>query len=355
VKAPPYIRPSVEALEAYRPGEQSGAPDLVKLNTNENPYPPGPRVAEALASADAASLRLYPPPGADALRRAIARHHGVPEECVFAGNGSDEVLRLAVRAFTAPGGCAAMFDPTYSLYPVLCAAEEVRSAVVPLGPDFSWRDPEPPADATLFFLTNPNAPTGVRYPDGAVEGFVRRFPGVVLLDEAYGDFAEPEVPGVALAKQYENALVCRTFSKSWGLAGIRCGYAIGAPRLIGALDKLKDSYNLDALTQRLACAALEDAAYMRQTARKIAATREETAEKLRRIGWTVIPSQSNFLFAKPPAGGPGAPEIFAKLREAHVFVRHFASSPLTRDWLRISIGTPEQMWVFFAKLPERRA
>lgn len=346
----PYIRESVEALEAYRPGEQSAAPDLVKLNTNENPYPPGPRVAEALRGADAASLRLYPAPGADALRRALARHHGVPEECVFAGNGSDEVLRLAVRAFTAPGGCAAMFDPTYSLYPVLCAAEEVRSAAVPLGEGFSWREPEPPEYATLFFLTNPNAPTGVRYPDEAVGEFARRFEGVVLMDEAYGDFAEPEVPGVRLAMELENVLVCRTFSKSWGLAGIRCGYAVGSPRLIGALDKLKDSYNLDALTQRLACAALEDADYMRQTARKIVATREKTAAELRRRGWTVVPSQSNFLFAKPPEGGPGAAEIFARLRAAHIFVRYFANSPLTREWLRISIGTEGQMERFLAEV-----
>jgi len=345
----PPIRASVEALEAYRPGEQPSAPAPVKLNTNENPYPPSPRVAEALAAVDAASLRLYPPPGADALRRAIAERHGVPAECVFAGNGSDEVLRLAVRAFTETGGCAAMFDPTYSLYPVLCAAEEVRAAAVPLAEDFSWREPEPPADATLFFLANPNAPTGVRYPDGAVEAFARRFPGVVLLDEAYGDFAEPEVPGVRLAMALDNVLACRTFSKSYGLAGIRCGYAVGSPRLIGALDKLKDSYNLDAVTQRLACAAVGDDAYMRSTARRIAATRGRAADELRRRGWTVVPSQANFLFAHPPAGEAAA-EIFAKLRAANVFVRHFPSSPKTRGWLRISIGTDAQMAAFFAAL-----
>lgn len=343
------IAKSVRRLEAYTPGEQPKTRRVVKLNTNENPYPPCPRVAEALAGFDAASLRLYPPPGADALRRAIAERHGVPAECVFAGNGSDEVLRLAVRAFTETGGCAAMFDPTYSLYPVLCAAEEVRAAAVPLEDDFSWREPEPPADATLFFLTNPNAPTGVRYPDEAVEAFARRFPGVVLMDEAYGDFAEPEVPGVRLAMALENVLVCRTFSKSYGLAGIRCGYAIGAPRLIGALDKLKDSYNLDAVTQRLACAAMGDSAYMRETARRIVATRERTAGELRRRGWTVVPSQSNFLFARPPAGTAAA-DVFAKLRAANVFVRYFGASPKTRDWLRISIGTDAQMEMLFARL-----
>ena len=170
------------------------------------------------------------------------------------------------------------------------------------------------------------------------------------MDEAYGDFAEPGPPGVRLAMELGNVLVCRTFSKSWGLAGIRCGYAVGSPRLVGALDKLKDSYNLDALTQRLACAALEDAAFMRETARTIVATREKTASELRRRGWTVVPSQSNFLFAKPPAGGPGAAEIFSKLRAAHVFVRYFANSPLTRDWLRVSIGTDAQMARFFAGL-----
>lgn len=350
----PFVRASVDALEAYRPGEQSGAADLVKLNTNENPYPPSPRVSEALRNMDAERLRLYPDPLAAALRRKLAALHGVGEECVFAGNGSDEVLRLATRAFTADGerGCAAMFDPTYSLYPVLCAAEGVRVMRVPLGQDFRWKNPldEELGDATLFFLTNPNAPTGVRYPDEAVERFVERFPGVVLIDEAYGDFADGETSGARLARERNNVLMCRTFSKSYGLAGIRCGYAVGNARLVGALDKLKDSYNLDAMTQRIALAALEDRDYLRQTAARIVATRERTAAELRRRGWTVIPSQANFLFARPPRNGEDAAAIFRRLHDAHVFVRHFGSSPATRDWLRISIGTDAQMETLLAHI-----
>lgn len=349
-----FIRPSVEALEAYRPGEQSPAPDLVKLNTNENPYPPSPRVAEALRSMDAARLRLYPDPLASELRRKLAALHGVAETQVFVGNGSDEVLRLAVRAFTAdaPQGAAAMFEPTYSLYPVLCAAEGVRVAKVPLGPGFSWLDPDPAAldGATLFFLTNPNAPTGVRYPDAAVEAFAGRFPGVVLLDEAYGDFASPPPPGGRLARERPNVLMCRTFSKSAGLAGIRCGYAVGAASLVEALDKLKDSYNLDAVTQRLALASLDDPDYLRDTAARIVATRERTAGELRRRGWTVVPSQANFLFVRPPDGPEDAAAIFRRLRDARIFVRYFPSSPATRDWLRVSIGTPAQMDALLARL-----
>ncbi|MBR6021897.1 MAG: aminotransferase class I/II-fold pyridoxal phosphate-dependent enzyme [Kiritimatiellae bacterium] len=346
----PFVRASVEALEAYRPGEQSAAPDLLKLNTNENPYPPSPRVAAALRDIDVASLRLYPPPCADALRKALADLHGVGPKCVFVGNGSDEVLRLAARAFTddAPRGCAAMFEPTYSLYPVLCAAEEVRVARVPLAGDFGWREPDDAEldGATLFFMANPNAPTGVRYPDGAVAEFAERFGrrgGVLLLDEAYGDFADPPPPGERLARERSNVLMCRTFSKSCGLAGIRCGYAVGHPRLIDALDRLKDSYNLDAVTQRLALAAVGDREYLRGTVARIVATRERTARELEKKNWTVVPSQSNFLFARPPKGGPDAGEIFRRLRERHVFVRHFPSSPSTRDWLRISIGTDADM------------
>lgn len=335
------IRESVERLAAYRPGEQPKVEGLVKLNTNENPYPPSPAVAEALRGVDAGSLRLYPDPMATALRKRLAEIHGTGEDNVFVGNGSDEVLRLAVRAFTQPGGSAGMFDPTYSLYPVLCAAEEVGVERTPLGERFEWRRPETTEKAGLFFLTNPNAPTGVLYGEADVEGWVKRFPGVVLIDEAYGDFADG-APGVRLAGEHDNVLVCRTLSKSFSLAGIRCGYAIGDARLIGALYKLKDSYNLDALTQRVALAALGDLEWMRENARKIRATRERTRAALEAKGHEVIPSSANFLFVKP-GGKETAGEAFLRLRENRILVRYFPDSPRTRDWLRISVGTDEQM------------
>ena len=335
------IRESVERLAAYQPGEQPKVEGLIKLNTNENPYPPSPAVAEALRCADAAALRLYPDPMATALRKRLAEIHGTGEQNIFVGNGSDEVLRLAVRAFTQTGGSAAMFEPTYSLYPVLCAAEEVDVERTPLGEGFSWREPVVSERAGLFFLTNPNAPTGVKYDDADVEGWVKRFPGVVLIDEAYGDFADG-TPGTRLAETYDNVLVCRTLSKSFSLAGIRCGYAIGDARLVGALCKLKDSYNLDALTQRMALAALGDLDWMRANARKIRATRERVRGELERMGYDVIPSSANFLFVRP-TGTEGAAELFRRLRENRILVRHFPNAESTKDWLRISVGTDEQM------------
>ena len=181
----PYVRPSVQELEAYTPGEQPQVAGLIKLNTNENPYPPSPAVARTLREFAAESLRLYPDPVCAALRARLATQAGVGPENVFVGNGSDEVLRLAMRAFTRPGGAAAAFEPSYSLYPVLAAAEEVGCRTVPLAEDFGWTEPPADLDASLFFLANPNAPTGVFYPLPAIEAFCRRFPGVVLGDEAY--------------------------------------------------------------------------------------------------------------------------------------------------------------------------
>ena len=349
----PLIRPSVSALAAYVPGEQPKVAGLVKLNTNENPYPPSPRVAAVLraAAADPAALRLYPDPNCAALRARLAELHSVTPDRIFVGNGSDEVLRLATRAFTRPGGRAAMFDPTYSLYPVLCAAEEIAVTKVPLGPGFAWRNPLPdlPSAVSLFFLTNPNAPTGVLYPDDAIADFARAFGGTVLVDEAYADFAPHPSPGVALAAALPNVLACRTFSKSWSLAGIRCGYAIGDPALVAALYKLKDSYNLDCLTQAIALAALSDVDHMRANAAKIVATRARVADELRRRRFEVVPSASNFLFVRPPAPDT-ADAVFARLRAASILVRHFPASPLTAPYLRVSIGTDAQMDAFLAAL-----
>ena len=343
------IRKSVSQLAPYVPGEQPKVTGLIKLNTNENPYPPSPRVADALrAIADApADLRLYPDPNATALRRRLGELHGTDPDRIFVGNGSDEVLRLVVRAFTQVGGRAAMFDPTYSLYPVLCEAEEIAVSRVPLATDFSWRDPLPllPPDASLFFLTNPNAPTGVLYPDAPVEAFARAFPGTLLVDEAYADFADAETCGVRLADSLPNVLACRTFSKSWSLAGLRCGYAIGHPDLIGALYKLKDSYNNDRIAQAVALAALSDVPWMLENARKIRATRQRVADALHARGYAVVPSQSNFLFVRPPAPDT-ADALFARLREHKILVRHFPASPLTAPYLRVSIGTDAQMDAF---------
>lgn len=341
------IRPSVVALHPYVPGEQPHIEGLIKLNTNENPYPPSPGVAEVLKSVSAGSLRLYPDPVAKALRATIANVHGCEIENIFVGNGSDETLALCTRAFVPPGGAVGCFDPSYSLYPVLAAIADVPVKMMPLAGDFGWTPP-PPDFAPLFFLTTPNAPTGMMYPRKTVEEFCAAFRGVVVLDEAYADFAPDNFADVALRLQ--NVLVSRTLSKSHSLAGIRLGYAIGPVALIEALNKIRDSYNVNALTQLIAVAALRDQAWMRANAEKIIATREKTADALRARGWTVLPSAANFLFARPAK--TSARELMARLRENKIIVRHFAD-PRIADYLRITIGTDEQMAAFLAVLPER--
>ena len=342
-----FIRKSVQELEAYTPGEQPQVAGLIKLNTNENPYPPSPAVGRALRDFAADSLRLYPDPVCAALRARIAALAGVGTENVFVGNGSDEVLRLVMRAFTRPGGAAAAFAPSYSLYPVLAAAEEVGFRTVPLPDGFGWTEPPADLDASLFFLANPNAPTGVFYPLQAIEAFCRRFKGVVVLDEAYVDFAGGR-DGLALAQNLPNVLVCRTMSKSFSMAGLRIGWSIGSAALIGALYKLKDSYNVDRLAQAVALAALEDMPWMQANAKKIVATRERVAAELQQRGFRVVPSASNFLFVEPPAGQPAA-RLFADLREKKILVRYFPGGR-TGAYLRVSIGTDAQMDAFLAAI-----
>ena len=341
-----WVRKAVRALEAYTPGEQPQVPGLVKLNTNENPYPPSPAVAVALQRFAADDLRLYPDPLARPLRTAIAHKHGCSLENVFAGNGSDEVLALCTRAFVEPGGAIGFFEPSYSLYPVLAAIQDVAQKPVRLNPDFSWRM-EPGYAASLFFLANPNAPTSLQYPRETVREFCLRFRGVVLVDEAYVDFAEHDCADLALT--LPNVLVARTFSKSYALAGLRLGYALGSVPLIEALYKIKDSYNLDSLTQVLGQAAIEDAGHMRRHAEQIKTTRARVAAALAQLGCEVVSSATNFLFVKPPRRG--AADVFAELRRRKILVRYFPGS-LTGAYLRITIGTDAEMDRFLAAVRE---
>ncbi|MBP5227583.1 MAG: histidinol-phosphate transaminase [Kiritimatiellae bacterium] len=340
---------NVQALEAYTPGEQPKAADVIKLNTNENPYPPSPKVAEAIRAFDPARLRLYPDPVFRALREKIAGIHGCTPEQVFIGNGSDEVLSLCTKAFAevaADDGTIGYFDPSYSLYPVLADIRDARRRPVPLGPGFAWHTPTDDA-ASLFFLTNPNAPTSLRYGKAEVAAFCRRFKGVVVIDEAYADFADETCMDLATDPANINTLVSRTLSKSFSLAGIRFGYLIGPADLIGAIYKIKDSYNMDMLTQVIGLAALSDLPYMRANAQRIRATRTRITGELRKRGWLVCDSQTNFLFARPPDGNAAA--IFEALKAAHIYVRYFPG-PLTGEYLRISIGTDEQMDTLLSRL-----
>ena len=337
------IAKSVRALTPYTPGEQPKDRSVIKLNTNENPYPPSPLVEKVLASFDLDRLRRYPDPVFTELREKIAERDGTVPARVFVGNGSDEVLTLAARAFVDDDEAIGSFDPSYSLYKTLAAIRNVPFAPSPLAPDFTWAPPVTragDAPVALFLLTNPNAPTSVRYPREQVAAFAKSFLGVVLVDEAYADFADDTCMSLAAAADNANVIVMRTLSKSFSLAGLRLGYCVGPEDLIEALYKVKDSYNVDALAQAVALAALADLPWMRRNAAKVQKTRDATADELRRRGWDVPPSQSNFLFAKP-AHRPAA-EIFEELRRRNIFVRYFPG-PRTGDRRRISVGTDADM------------
>lgn len=331
------IRHSVRTLRAYVPGEQPADPAVLKLNTNENPYPPSPAVQSALAAFDAEALRRYPDPACLRLRRVLADLHGASPEQIFVGNGSDEVLLLCVRAFVERDGRVGYFDPSYSLYPVLAGIEDVRTYPVPLDEDFRWVDPDPRA-AALFFVTNPNAPTGMLYPRDRIRDLAAASPGVVVVDEAYGDFADEHC--LELALKMDNVLIARTLSKGYSLAGLRLGYAVGPVSLIGPMGKIKDSYNVDRLAQDLALAAVQDQAYLRRRVQQVRATRDRIAAALAARGYSISPSQANFLWVRPPGGD--AARIFRELRDRKVLVRHFPG-PRTGSHLRITVGTDQEM------------
>ena len=341
------IAESVRKLTPYVPGEQPKDRRVVKLNTNENPYPPSPRCAEVLGKFDLDRLRRYPDPVFTDLRARIAKIWRTAPDRVFVGNGSDEILTLAARAFVEDDEAIGSLDPSYSLYKTLAAIRNVQFTPTPLAADFSWngriasRGPR----TSLFLLTNPNAPTGTCSPRAQTAAAAKRFKGVLLVDEAYADFAKDNCVPLATAKDNRNVIVMRTLSKSFSLAGLRVGYCIGPADLIEALYKVKDSYNADAVAQAVALAALNDLKWMKANVAKVRKTRARVAKALAKRGWDVPESSSNFLFARP-AHRP-AREIFAALRERHIYVRYFPG-PRTGDRLRITIGTDAEMDEFLS-------
>ncbi len=344
------VRPLVRRLDAYVPGEQPKISGLVKLNTNENPYPPSPRVLAAVRRAVDGRLRLYPNPTAQALRERLARLHATTPAHVFVGNGSDECLALAVRAFVEPAAAVGAddprtlvqyFTPSYSLYPVLADAHGARQNPVPLAADFAlpsradlrdggrWR-----FNAALTLVTTPNAPSGRGYPTIELDALCRLQRGVVLLDEAYVEFADDHA--MPLAQKYSHVLVARTFSKAYSLCFQRVGYVVGHPVLIDALDRLRDSYNVNGLGQIAALATCGDRAYYRRNFRRIRRTRERLTDALTALGFTVLPSQTNFLLVRPPRYP--ARDWLARLRRRRILVRWF-DQPDVQAYLRITVGT----------------
>jgi histidinol-phosphate aminotransferase len=344
------IRPLVHELHAYVPGEQPKIKGLIKLNTNENPYPPSPKVLRAVKAATDGRLRLYPNPTAEKLRAKLAKLHGCGPENIIVGNGSDEVLALAVRTFTEPKRKAESgkretivqyFTPSYSLYPVLADTHGAERNGVALNADFSMPDiaalkrgTQWDFEAALTLVTTPNAPGGRGYATAELEKLCRAQKGVVVLDEAYVDFASENA--LKLALKHRNVLVARTFSKAYSLCFQRVGYFVGHRELIAALDKMRDSYNVNGLGQIAAEATLDDLGHYRANFKRIIATREWLSRELTKRGFRVLPSQTNFILAKPPLYA--AKEWLQKLRDRKILVRWF-SAPEVRDYLRITIGT----------------
>ena len=358
------IRPLVRGLTPYVPGEQPKIKGLIKLNTNENPYPPSPRVLAATQAAADGRLRLYPNPTAQPLREKLARVHDCRSENIIVGNGSDELLALAVRAFVEPimgqasrlsragktpgprcsKSLVQFFTPSYSLYPVLADIHGAVRNAVPLPADFalpSLADLEHARHwdfrAALTFVTTPNAPSGRGYRTAQLEQLCRAQKGVVLLDEAYVDFASENA--LALAMKYPHVLVTRTFSKAYSLCFQRVGYCVGHPAIIGALHKIRDSYNVNGLGQIAASATLDDLPRYRANLRRIMVTREQLSGELEALGFRVFPSQTNFILVRPPRFP--ARSWLQKLRGRKILVRWF-SDPAVRDCLRITIGRPDE-------------
>ncbi len=337
-----YWSKVVHGLTPYVPGEQPKLPNLVKLNTNESPYGPSRKVLEALRAEVGDTLRLYPDPRSDKLRAAIARRHDVTPQQVFVGNGSDEVLAHVFLALLKHDAPVLFPDITYSFYPVYCGLYGIAHEPVPLDADFQidTADYLRPNGGIIF--PNPNAPTGQFVPLPAIERLLKaNTASVVVVDEAYVDFGGESC--VPLVRQHAQLLVTHTLSKSYSLAGLRVGYAIGHPDLIEALNRVKDSFNsypLDRFAQAGATAAMEDVAYYSAMCQKVIATRHTLVTGMQDLGFEVLPSAANFIFARFP-GRDGA-DIAAKLRERSIIVRHFAHPPRIAPFVRISIGTDEQ-------------
>jgi histidinol-phosphate aminotransferase len=342
----------VHKLTPYVPGEQPKLTNLVKLNTNENPYGPSPKVIEALKAEAADSLRLYPDPNSDALKAAIADTYHLNPNQVFVGNGSDEVLAHVFQALLKHDKPLLFPDITYSFYPVYCGLYDIDYQTIPLAEDFSINidDYARPNGGIIF--PNPNAPTGIPLPLAKVEMLLQRNPeSVVVIDEAYVDFGTESAVG--LINQYTNLLVTHTLSKARSLAGLRVGYALGAPDLIEALIRVKDSFNsypIDRFASAGAIAAIQDVEYFNKTCSQVMATRDTLVQDLTELGFEVLPSGANFIFAKHPAWD-GA-ELTAKLRERSIIVRHFKSPSRISPYLRITIGTDEQSKLLIAALSD---
>ncbi|MGO4763691.1 histidinol-phosphate transaminase [Cupriavidus sp. 2KB_3] len=330
-----------KTLTPYVPGEQPEQPHVTKLNTNENPYGPSPRVTEAIRGAASASLRLYPDPECRALRSVVASYHGIPSEYVFAGNGSDEVLGLCFQAFFDPGIPILLPDVTYSFYRVYTRLFRLTHREIPVTDSLAVRVSDYTTPCGGIVLANPNAPTGMALPLASIRSLLEMHrETVVIVDEAYVDFGAES--SLALLPEYPNLIVVRTMSKSRSLAGLRVGFAFGQSHLIDAINRVKNSFNsypVGHLAQLGAIGAYEDDHYFQRTRAAIIESRDVMTADLRKLGFIVLPSKANFLFAHHPSLAANA--LVEALRRDRILVRHFPEERI-RDYLRISVGTASQ-------------
>ena len=341
------IRNNINSMEGYIPGEQPKVPGLIKLNTNENPYPPSPAIIAIINSLLGDTMRLYPDPMADQLRNTISELYHFRSDNIVVGNGSDDIICMVIKTFVNEKDSIICFNPTYSLYPVLAQIQDAKTIHIELDENFNIPERFLKSelkklalrnDLKVFFIPSPNSPTGNPFPVNQIEQICQEFKGIVLVDEAYADFANDNC--LRLLKKYQNLILSRTMSKSYSMAGVRLGWAISSPEIIKAMIKVKDSYNVNTLSQKLATAALKDQKYFKETMEKIKETRNHLSLELIALGFKVIPSQANFILTSPPDKNGEA--LFKFLRQRNVLVRHF-SGERTKRYIRITIGRREDM------------
>ena len=332
-----YFRKNIEKAKGYQPGFQPSQTDVVKLNTNENPYPTSPQVTKVLSEIGPEQLRRYPDPVGNAFREAAAEVNGVSAENIMCCNGADDLLSIAFRAFCDENRPVAYPVPTYSLYPVLAKLQNCRAIEVPFDSEFNLPPKLARTDAALTIVCNPNAPNGSFISVNELASLADELTAVLLIDEAYVDFAESNCAG--LVKDFDNVIILRSMSKGYSLAGLRFGYAMAQPGLIAGLMKVKDSYNVDTVAIAVAAAAIKDQQYFKKNVEKVRAERKRLTSRLRLLGFEVPRSYANFILAKSKNCKAG--EIYDKLTQRNIYVRYF-DLPRLDDKLRITVGTSEQ-------------
>ena len=344
-----YFRPNINAMSGYVPGEQPPpGTKVIKLNTNENPYPPSPEALKVLRELEGELLRRYPDPMARAFRDAASQVLGIPADWILVGNGSDDLLTMIIRACSEPGRGVVYPMPTYVLYRTLAQIQGADYVEVPYHEDYTLPVEQLiDAGGAVTFVASPNSPSGTVAPLEQLEKLAAQLSRVLVIDEAYVDFAESSA--LELVKTYDNVIVLRTLSKGYSLAGLRLGFGVANPSLLEGLIKVKDSYNVDAVACAVGAAAIADRNHTTANAQKIKASRSQMADALQQLGFHVLPSQANFLLAQFPSGN--AESLYKSLKERGILVRYFNQPRLT-DKLRITVGTPEQNEALIKALSE---